>query len=946
MLQEELIMNDIRISLIVPVYNGEAFIDRCLDSLVYQSFSGFEILVIDNGSTDDTLRIIEEYADRFSNLYVYHINHTDGPGGGRNEGLKHAKGEYIAFADADDYYDYNAIEIINDYLKNNLCDIVCYPCYEVRGTKVTINRRSLNPTIEYYLKDGSMVFWNKVIKKELFVECGMIPEDFVFEDLAYVPVLISHAKIIQYIDIPLYYYIIREDSSVNTLKSVRNLDSIKACKYALENIPEKYKDIFMGSVAKRITDDIRNRWPFADEYICYLLELKEQLLVNKNVTSDAFFSRLQPFLRMDNPFPYNIVINDFYNDIDEIKEKEYRNEVYFEGSKTSIFKMNANTCDISINEFTKKAYANKHFEELGHYFAIKYIYENGGIYLDKEVCINSYFNCLRYLECFLGYTDKINFTDQVFGGKKGNRFLYKILKTYEDNYYLDEYFPLADRFKNILVLDYKQILTGKIFYHNDFTLLSYNMLCYDLGDQKNICAISPKKYKNTQELVLINKNILQDLQKNADTAKPPKGETPINSKKNQLEQMAKSIILKKNIFYDGNKPIPKLKRKRSIPIVVSSSDYFVPYLSVLLESISVNAKSEDYYDVIVLNKDISFFNMLLLVKQVSKKNNFSIRFYNTQKYIDKTVFRVREHFTVETYFRMFVPYVLIEYDKALYLDSDMVVNTDVAQLYKVDLQDKILGITNDAIMVASYHFEGSNQNKFLKQLNINNPDLYFQAGTCLINLKGYREYIDEQVLISIISAGTWMYGDQDVLNLLFQGKVYYFDMSWNYTVDVISGRRTRLIDGYAPQNIKEAYHTAKKSPKIIHYAGPQKPWNTYEAEYMQNFWMYAKNSVFYNLLIERLYKSDGKDVENTAGYDQNSILQILQEQNKTDALKDKVRRYKIEIDRLLKCQAKLEQEKQELLMGINNYETSFFWKLTSPMRKVLDLIRKENTDNM
>ena len=99
------------ITCIVPIYNGENWIRRCLDSLVYQSLENIEIIAVNNGSTDGTYEVLEQYHHAFPNkVFAGTIEHTNGPGGGRNYGLAHARAPYIIFADADDYFDTTAFE--------------------------------------------------------------------------------------------------------------------------------------------------------------------------------------------------------------------------------------------------------------------------------------------------------------------------------------------------------------------------------------------------------------------------------------------------------------------------------------------------------------------------------------------------------------------------------------------------------------------------------------------------------------------------------------------------------------------------------------------------------------------------------------------------------------------------------------------------------------------
>jgi len=942
------------ISVIVPVYNGQKFIEKCLDSLVYQTLENIEIIAVDNGSTDDTFHILQQYEKDYKNVRSFSIEHTQGPGGGRNKGFEVAKGKYIAFADADDYYAYNAMEVLWNYSLNNDFDILCFPSYEIRGMDIKMTRRHKNPTIESMLGNGSMVFWNKLVKRELYLTCGNVPEDFVFEDLAYIPVLISYAKKIDYVDAPLYYYLIRSDSSVNTQNSIRNMDSIKACKYALEHINPEYRDIFLGSVAKRICDDITNRWVFADAYIEYLLSIQEELYECKYVVRDSYYKKIAPILRLSDPFEQNVIVNGFETD-EYYKFEKLAASAFWDVNHTKLVILNEKNCDINKNDFTKEAYSNGRLDVLAQYFAAEYIYENGGVFIDNNITINTYLNCLRFSEVFLGYVGNGNISAHIFGGKKENSLFLMLLKTYtDDTYYANRYLPLNDRLKNILVLNYHAELSGSTCITENYVLLSNNILDIDLGDGKNLCCHNVT-VENHKDYVYIEKDMLKRMLEKTETGKTA-AISFVSESQEINERAAKELIVAKNIFYDCNRKVEKINKKNAVTIVSSSSDFFVPYLSVLLQSIMEHLSKNNYYDIVILNKDITFVNMLKLHQMIKKHDNCNIRFYNMNEMIKEHNFLVREHFTIETYFRLFIPYVLSEYDRALHLDSDMVVTSDVSELFFANLNGKILGVTNDAIMVSSYNYKGSVQRKYMNEsLKLGNPYGYFQAGSCLMDLQKYRKYISKEALINFIMQDRWLYGDQDVLNLLFENKVKYFDMVWNYTVDVLEGRRTRLVNQYAPENIKELYCRAKNSPRVIHYAGGEKPWNTFEVEFLHIFWKFARKSPYYEELLERLFNDDkSREKEevtiNALITDENKKIagenkKITDENRRT---KDKLRRYGIEINRLLFCNnelqekvERLEKENGQLKLGISNYENAFFWKVTLPFRKLVDVFHRK-----
>lgn len=112
-----------RFSIIIPIYNVSAFLPECLESVAGQSFSDYEVVCVDDGSTDDSFRIAKGYVDAHENWHLIHQD-NQGLGGARNTGLAHAKGDYVLFLDSDDWLELNALQIISESIEDE--DLVCF----------------------------------------------------------------------------------------------------------------------------------------------------------------------------------------------------------------------------------------------------------------------------------------------------------------------------------------------------------------------------------------------------------------------------------------------------------------------------------------------------------------------------------------------------------------------------------------------------------------------------------------------------------------------------------------------------------------------------------------------------------------------------------------------------------------------------------------------------
>lgn len=498
-----------KISVIVPVYNGEAFIHRCLDSLIYQTMEEIEIIVVDNKSTDRSWEILKEYQCHFpEKVRIFMLDkHSDGPGAGRNLGLKYAQADYIGFADIDDFFEYNAFELMYEKAISEECDLVYVASYDLKGKDLKITRTLPTGSREEILTIGSMVFWNKLIHKDLFEKAGKIPEGMVFEDLAYCSTLVSYAEKIGYISTPLYYYVIREDSGVNTLEPSRVLKSLEAEDIGLKNCNSEYLDYFADSVAMRICNDIRDRWQFTDSYIEQLRKIKPYLENNDYFLNDKRnFKRVEIFYKLaDKPMPCQIYLNGFLdkpaNDfIEYVKEKAFF-------SNTKIIVLDENTCDIEENTLEKNLLEKNKKELLGQYLALKKIYQDGGIYLDSCIEIDMPFNCLRYYEAFFGYSDKENFTDKIWGGIANSKVIYKIMKRIEQD---QNEKKLDQIIKEICMFDLDIPINGKTNL-TDYSaaVLAPCVLMYDDGSFFHMACHNFKKYSYLDEYITIKRSSIK-----------------------------------------------------------------------------------------------------------------------------------------------------------------------------------------------------------------------------------------------------------------------------------------------------------------------------------------------------------------------------------------------------------------------------------------------------
>ena len=222
------------ISIYVPCHNGEKYLARCLDSILAQIFRNFEVIVIDNLSTDNSLSIAQSYADKDSRVRVEKCERP-GLSAVRNDALKYVKGEWITSIDCDD-------EVSKRYLSVLISEALSSEADMVMGGTVRIIEKNgakrythIPDEIIDNVRDAEMFFlragkrmnhiWGKLYKKDLFDGISF-PEGKSYEDLAVMPYILKNVSKLKLVDIPLYHYHIREDSITGKSFSAADLEGL------------------------------------------------------------------------------------------------------------------------------------------------------------------------------------------------------------------------------------------------------------------------------------------------------------------------------------------------------------------------------------------------------------------------------------------------------------------------------------------------------------------------------------------------------------------------------------------------------------------------------------------------------------------------------------------------------------------------------------------------
>lgn len=244
------------VSMIIPVYNVEKYLRRCLISVAEQTYPDLEVILVNDGSPDDSQKIIDEFCQKNKNFICY-ITENHGLGGARNFGLSKAHGDYICFLDSDDYIKENFVEVMVKSAITYQSDIVVCNNVDVfeKENYQTVSKLIYKQNPTCLMNDKEILFnricaWGKLYKTELFQGLGYEPRAW-YEDMRLTPKLYFKAKKISYVEDALVYYSIREGSIMTSSNAERNLEIIDA-----------FEDLHRFFIEKGCYNQIKNQIEF------------------------------------------------------------------------------------------------------------------------------------------------------------------------------------------------------------------------------------------------------------------------------------------------------------------------------------------------------------------------------------------------------------------------------------------------------------------------------------------------------------------------------------------------------------------------------------------------------------------------------------------------------------------------------------------------------------
>jgi lipopolysaccharide biosynthesis glycosyltransferase len=281
---------------------------------------------------------------------------------------------------------------------------------------------------------------------------------------------------------------------------------------------------------------------------------------------------------------------------------------------------------------------------------------------------------------------------------------------------------------------------------------------------------------------------------------------------------------------------------KDVNLFFACDDGYIPFLAVTLTSIKAHASKERIYRSVILNTGIGEFYKKRITEALADEK-FIIEFVDISVAVDKIRERLhtRDYYSASTYYRLFISTLYPELEKALYLDCDIALCADVAELYDTELEDNLVGAVPDGSVGCVPEFQRYVENR----IGVSSYRYYFNAGVLLMNLRAMRENDFEQKFINLLDKVKFNVAqDQDYLNAICSGKCKTIGCEWN---------------------CMPGFYTSGAQKKLIHYNLDFKPWHRDDVEFSDVFWHYSSLCCFADEIkeIKKNYVEDERRANET-----------------------------------------------------------------------------------
>ena len=443
------------VSIIIPVFNTEKYVARCLDSILNQTLTSIEIICIDDGSTDNSFHILEAYAAADSRIYIA-TQENSGPRETRERGIRIAKGKYIGFVDSDDWIAADMFEKMVKEAERHHCDLVMCDYYKSSRKGITWERtfHGKRLSVKEFMDTNAapylcMKLFHSKLKPFMFQGIGKNQA----EDVGLLYPLLPHVTKLGYIQEPLYFYYQRLDASTNHDSFVHNysIDEYLATVQMLFEIDYGcYTQNARQHLVQMIYWGLKSpaRSCFRAEYIEFLQKVSPYFV---GCSSLKKFADLTQYLCSE-MIPTTLICDGTVTEpiLEECQESWAHYARHFEQKQIELEGTQ------NLPSIVQQALQEGKKDFVVDFLKLKYIYENGGIAISNCVKLNQPLGELRSYSSFWGYANQKTINTHIWGAVKGHPLVKCILDSYQEDSIINQtdvglemrsYFALCKEYK-------------------------------------------------------------------------------------------------------------------------------------------------------------------------------------------------------------------------------------------------------------------------------------------------------------------------------------------------------------------------------------------------------------------------------------------------------------------------------------------------------------------
>ena len=313
-------MKNDMISIIIPIYNVEKYLEKCLDSILNQTYKNLEIILIDDGSTDNSPNICNSYCEKDKRIKIIHKN-NEGVSSARNKGIELSKGKYIVFIDSDDYVSNEHIEVLYDCIISNNVDLVISNLIDISEDGIILNNEekesflmNKDQCLKELLSEDNFyhLCCGNIYRKDLLEKIRFNCKYRIAEDLDFLYRYIKQISSAYFLSKNTYYYLKREGSATNSIYSEKWNDELKICNFIISEMVELENNFHKYAKRKYIRLNINQAYRFElNKNQTKILKNNIKIYKNEMFNSKLLDNKekLKIFLLLKSYYLYKIVSN-------------------------------------------------------------------------------------------------------------------------------------------------------------------------------------------------------------------------------------------------------------------------------------------------------------------------------------------------------------------------------------------------------------------------------------------------------------------------------------------------------------------------------------------------------------------------------------------------------------------------------------------------------------